>query len=107
MMAAPDRALPGVGQPALERVHVLALVELPGDAPPQRLVSQIPGGEDGAAQRTPLFDRRGEGVLLPLRRAQFPDDQSGGGVPALPPPPDPPPALPPRPAPGPVPHAAQ
>jgi hypothetical protein len=79
----PDGTLAGVGESAAEGVQVLALVELPGDAPPVGLVGQIPGGVDGTAQCPVLLDRAGQRVLLPPRGAQFADHQRRGGVPAL------------------------
>jgi hypothetical protein len=66
VLTAVQRALPGVGQAAAQRVQVLALVQLPGDPPPVGLVGQVPGGVDGAPQRTVFLDCGGEGVLLPL-----------------------------------------
>jgi len=65
VVPAPDGTLAGVGESAAEGVQVLALVELPGDAPPVRLVGQIPGGVDGTAQCPVLLDRAGQRVLLP------------------------------------------
>jgi hypothetical protein len=41
VVRAPDRTLAGVGEFPAQAVQVLALVELPGDAPPARLAGQV------------------------------------------------------------------
>jgi hypothetical protein len=83
VVAPAQRALAGVGQRTAQGVQVLTLVELPDDPAPIRLVREVAGGVQGAPQRPVLLDRGGQGVLLPLRRAELADDQGGGGMPAL------------------------
>jgi hypothetical protein len=60
-----DGALVGIVQVTAQRVQRLALVELPGDLAPVDRVGQVLRGMDRAAQRAPLLQRGGEGVVLP------------------------------------------
>src|SRR5258708_24995157 len=66
VVPAAERPFPGVGERTLERVQVLALVQLAADSPPVGLVGPVPGRADDAAQRPVLLDRPLQGVLLPL-----------------------------------------
>ncbi len=73
----------GIREGPAQRLQVLALVQLPGDASPAHLVGQVPGRVDGAAQRPVLLERAAQRVLLPLGGAQLSHDERGDGVSAL------------------------
>lgn len=67
------RSLTDVREGAAQGVQVLALVELPGEAPPVRLVGQVPGGVDRTPQRPVLLSR-----WIPTLRLPTPQGLGGG-----------------------------
>jgi hypothetical protein len=64
VVPAAERSLVRVREGPLERVQVLALVQLPADPSPVCLVREVAGCVHGTPQRPVLLDGGREGVLL-------------------------------------------